>query len=82
MTDADIIGLVKEALFEVAPNQDFDDLAMNTAIETLGLDSITTMEMVGFLEDRVDTTFPDEELAKVQAVKDLGALIRGQRVGA
>lgn len=80
MNDQEILELIKEALFEVAPNKEFDDLAMDSTIEDLNLDSIATMEMVGYLEDKVDSTFPDEELAKVHAIKDLAALVRGKRV--
>lgn len=82
MTDAEILALIKEALFEVAPKREFGELSMDQTIEDLALDSIATMEMVGFLEDRVDATFPDEELAKVHAIRDLAALVRGKRVSA
>lgn len=83
MTDLEVISLIKEALHEVAPTRasEFENISLEQTIEDLSLDSIATMEMVGFLEDRVDSTFPDEELAKVRAVRDLAALIRGGRVG-
>ena len=45
-------------------------------IEDLALDSIATMEMVGFLEDRVEATFPDEDLAQVNSVRDLANLVQ------
>ena len=76
MNEAQIIDLIRQALTEVAPGRDFTDLAEETKIETLGLDSIATMEMVGFLEDKTDMTFPDEELATVQSLTDLARLIR------
>lgn len=82
MEDKQIIDLIRTALDEVAPGRTFPDLAFGTNIEALGLDSIATMEMVGFIEERVDATFPDEELAKVKTVGDLGGLIRGGRVNA
>ena len=84
MTDSEIIALIQSALAEVAPNRtaDFADISLDTKIEALGLDSIATMEMVGFIEERVDATFPDEELAKVQRVGHLAGLIKGGRVGA
>lgn len=76
MNDQEILGLIKEALFEVAPNKDFGNITLETTIEDLSLDSIATMEMVGYLEDKVDDTFPDEALASVHAIKDLAALVR------
>lgn len=81
MNDAEIISLIKEALADVAPNRggDFDGIAADTTIESLGLDSIAIMEMVGFVEERVDATFPDEELTEVSKIGDLANLIRTGR---
>ena len=78
MNDAEIIGIIQKALLDVAPNRagDFNDISLETTIESLGLDSIATMEMVGFLEEQVDTTFPDEELTAVSTVGHLANLIR------
>ncbi len=84
MNDAEILTLIREALAEVAPTRtaDFISIAMDNQIEALGLDSIATMEMVNFIEERIDATFPDEELAKVQKIGDLAGLVRGGRVSA
>lgn len=78
MDDAQILNLIKEALFEVAPNrkEEFEDLTIDTTIEDLALDSIATMEMVGFLEDKTEKTFPDEDLAQVNSLEDLASLVR------
>jgi acyl carrier protein len=82
MENEEILTLIKSALAEVAPTRkaDFADVQFETSIESLGLDSIATMEMVGFIEEHVDSTFPDEELAKVNLLRDLAGLIRGGRV--
>jgi acyl carrier protein len=82
MNDDQVLGLVKEALFEVAPNRkaDFDKISLENTIEDLSLDSIATMEMVGFLEDRTEKTFPDEELAKVNTIRDLASLVQHGRL--
>ena len=48
----------------------------DTRIDALGLDSIATIEMVSFIEERIEVTFPDDELARVQKVADLVALVR------
>ena len=78
MNDEKVLSLIKEALFDVAPSrkEEFEDIEIATTIEDLALDSIATMEMVGFLEDKTDMTFPDEELAKVQSLSDLAKMIR------
>ncbi|MEZ4316637.1 MAG: acyl carrier protein [Myxococcota bacterium] len=81
MTDAEIIGIIQEALADVAPNRagEFDSISTSTTIESLGLDSIAIMEMVGFLEEKVDSTFPDEELTAVSNIGHLANLIRTGR---
>ncbi len=82
MDNEDILNLIKSALTEVAPTRrtDFANVKLETSIESLGLDSIATMEMVGFIEENVDNTFPDEELAKVNHLRDLAGLITSGRV--
>jgi acyl carrier protein len=82
MTNDEILSLIQQALAQVAPTRkaDFAKLTADTKIEALGLDSIATMEMVNFIEEKIEVTFPDEELAKVQKVGDLVGLVRGGRV--
>ena len=83
MDDAQILNLIKEALFEVAPSrkEEFEEeLTFDMSIEDLALDSIATMEMVGFLEDKTEKTFPDEELAQVNSIKDLASLVKHGRL--
>ncbi len=81
MQHEEIIALVRQALGEVAPTRtaDFVGITAETRIDALGLDSIATMEMVSFIEERIEVTFPDDELARVQKVGDLVALIQGSR---
>lgn len=80
MSNEEVIQLIKTALAEVAPTRtaDFENISYDTSIESLGLDSIATMEMVNSIEERIDATFPDEDLAKVQKVGDLAGLIEGR----
>lgn len=82
MTDAEVIALIKEALHDVVPDRtaDFADLTLDRSIDDLKLDSIATMEMVGFLEDKMETTFPDEELPRVNTLGDIASLMRTGKV--
>ena len=82
MNDNEILSLIKAALADVAPDRtgDFANIEFGNSIEELSLDSIATMEMVGFLEEKVETTFPDEELAKVNSIGDLASLVRSGRI--
>ena len=83
MNDAQIVALIKDALHDVVPTRtaEFENVSLTTSIEDLQLDSIAAMEMVSFLEDKVSTTFPDEEIAKVNCLGDLASLVRAGRVG-
>ena len=65
MNDTEVLTLVKAALEDVAPGR---------AAE---FDAVATMEMVGFIEERLETTFPDEDLAQVNRFSDLAELIKG-----
>jgi len=81
MNHEEVLALVRQALGEVAPTRkaDFAGITDETRIDALGLDSIATMEMVSFIEERIEVTFPDDELARVQKVADLVALVEGSR---
>lgn len=78
MNDANVLDLIRDALTSVAPRREaeFANLRLDQTIEGLGLDSITTMEMVGAIEDRISATFADEDLARVSTLGDLAQLIR------
>jgi acyl carrier protein len=78
MTDAQILDLIRQALTNVVPDRaaDWSTVQLDMTIEELGLDSISTMEMVGQLEDATNTTFPDEALPKVNSLADLAHLCR------
>ncbi len=65
----------------ISSYKEFDEeLTFDMSIEDLALDSIATMEMVGFLEDKTEKTFPDEELAQVNSIKDLASLVKFGRL--
>ncbi len=84
MNDQAALAMIHAALLEVAPDRvaELPPLATSLTIEALELDSVTTMEMIGVLEERLDSTFPDEELPKVNTLGDIVSLIRGQKVSA
>ncbi|MFZ5479923.1 MAG: acyl carrier protein [Myxococcota bacterium] len=52
-----------------------------TEIRELGLDSVATMEMVGFLEEKLETQFSDEVMVRINTFGDLVALIEKSRNG-
>ena len=78
MTDDSILALIREALRDVAPkrSQEFAEIALDCAIDELALDSIATMEMIGFIEERLDLVFEEQALARVRTLGDLASLVR------
>jgi acyl carrier protein len=82
-TDAEILDQIKRALESVAPAraadfravQSFDDL------DSLGLDSITTLELVDRLERRLGVSFSDDFLLDLKSARDLVAAIRERVAG-
>ena len=78
MSDTEMLDLIKEALADVAPHRtaDFASIALEHTIESLELDSITTMEMVGFIEERLEITLEDEDLAEVKTLNQLANLVK------
>jgi len=82
MTDAEALALIKTALTKIEPKRaaDFVDLSMNSAIDALGLDSLAVMETIGYLEDHLETTFSDDEMAKVETIGDLATMARTGKV--
>ena len=78
MNDDRILRLVTAALDSVAPGWNKDDkpLDMTLKMKDLSIDSVSTMEMVGYIEEELGVTFPDEDLAQVNRLEDLAGLIR------
>lgn len=77
MTNERVRELLAKALEKVAPDLGLHDkeLDLTTPINELGLDSVTSMEMVCALEDAVGRRFDDQELAKVRRLDDLAAVL-------
>lgn len=78
MTDEQILTLVREALDEVAPgkSKNLEGVTLDVSITELNLDSVSTMEMLGVIEERLDATFPDEDLMNLNKLSDVAKLIR------
>jgi len=81
-SDEDVLSLIKQALAQVDPKREaeFATISADQEIAALGLDSIAIMEMVNFIEEKIDRTFPDNELHKVQKIGDLAGLIKTGKV--
>jgi acyl carrier protein len=52
------------------------ELGADATIEELGIDSMTLMDLVLELEDQFSVTFPDDGLARIQAVHDVFDIVQ------
>ncbi len=77
MAQVSITQLFAQAAQEVNGKK-LQNLTKDTVISKLGLDSVAVMELVSFFEEKLSIRMPDEELAKVQTLGDLGALVKRQ----
>lgn len=75
MANVNVIQLFAQAALEVNGKK-LDGLTKDSVIGKLGLDSVAVMELVSFVEEKLDIRMPDEDLAKVQTLGDLGAMIK------
>ena len=77
MTDGqvDVIKLFRDAALEVS-NRKFDTLDRATVISQLGMDSVAVMELVSYCEEKLNVRMPDEDLARINTIGDLSALIQ------
>lgn len=75
MATVNVLQLFAQAALEVNGKK-LEGLTKETVISKLGLDSVAVMELVSFLEEKLNIRMPDEDLAKVQTLGDLGEVVK------
>ncbi len=73
-SDQELLSLFAEAAWEV-DQREFEDLSLDTRISDLGVDSVALLEIFGYVEEELDVYLPQEDLAQVKTLRDLGALL-------
>lgn len=71
----DTISMFAQAALEVNGKK-LTGLTKDTVISKLGLDSVAVMELVSYFEEKLSIRMPDEDLAKVQTLADLDAVVQ------
>ena len=74
MSNIDVLTLFAQAALEVNGKK-LTGLTHDTVISKLGLDSVAVMELVSWFEEKLSIRMPDEDLAQVQTLGDLGKLV-------
>ncbi|NJK89305.1 MAG: AMP-binding protein [Myxococcales bacterium] len=75
-TDEEILTIFKQSVKEVDQKISVDNVNQDTDLGAIGLDSVTQMEVIGIMEERLDIRFPDEDLATMKSLRDLTTIVR------
>ena len=77
------IDLIKAAILEVDPTKASRLASVTPAMEIreIGMDSVATMEMVGYLEEKLETQFSDEVMVRINTFGDLISLVEKTQAG-
>lgn len=79
MSEVDILSMFNKIAREVEKGKTLPEITRDAKITSLGIDSVSMMEIIGVMEDELDVSIPDEKLARLQTVGDIEAVIREQR---
>jgi acyl carrier protein len=77
MTNHQILALLQEA-FEFASPEDAKiagDLQIDSNFNEFGVSSITALEMAGYIEEKLEIQFADDELSQIANVESFIVLI-------
>jgi len=75
MANVNIAQLFSQAALEVNGKK-LEGLTKDTVISKLGLDSVAIMELISYFEEKLSIRLPDEDLANVKTLGDLGAVVK------
>ena len=78
MSQVDVLSMFKDVVRKVEKDKKFPDIQRETSVSSLGIDSVSMMEIVGCLEDELDITIPDEKLAQLRTVGDIERVVLEQ----
>lgn len=78
LQDADLLDLLKQALLFARPERTdvAERITLNSTMDELGIESVVALEMVGFIEEKLDIQFQDGELSQIQGMDSLVRLIK------
>jgi acyl carrier protein len=73
----DSVSIIKEAFVFACPKNatDVDSFSFDAPIEQLGIESIAALEMVGYIEEKLNIQFEDSEMASINTFNRIVELI-------
>lgn len=78
LDDQAILNLLRRAFAYAKPDQPevAKRITLEATVDELGLESVSALEMAGFIEEALDAQFSDHELVTIRSMRDLAQLIR------
>ena len=73
--EQDIIPIFQGDAAQEVVGYKLDKLTLDTELSDLSLDSVAVMEIVGFVEQKLDLRFNDEDLSRLTTLRDLSTLV-------
>lgn len=77
MKRSELFSMFQRMATEIA-EKDFSNVTEDSNIQELGLDSLSTLELVGAMERELGVQIPDEQLVGVQTVRQLLTLVENR----
>ncbi len=77
----DVVGLFSKIGKKVDAEANFASVSRDSKFSSLGIDSISMMEIIGEMEDELDIKLSDDRLAQIQTVGDMERVVL-ERLGA
>jgi acyl carrier protein len=77
MTRPELFEMFQRMATEIA-EKDFTGVTEDSNIQELGLDSLSTLELVGAMERELDVQIPVEQLVGIQTVRQLLELVENR----
>lgn len=71
MLDTQSLLVMFRQVVEEVDKKKLPDITEKSVIAELGIDSLSTMQIVGELENKLDIMIPDDQLVKLETVGDL-----------
>jgi|GEM_PF-5059957 len=77
LNEAFVTDLIQQAFIYALPErkEKMERLNLQSTIHDLGIQSVAALEMAGFIEDRLNVQFSDDELAAINKLEDFATLI-------
>ncbi len=72
----EMLAAIRVELEKIAPEAVSDSIDLDTDIATLGIESVTMLELIAALEERFGIELPDDELTTLDTLGDVIELLQ------